>query len=179
MAEIEMANRGDYTSIASDDLTFAPDVNVAPTVLPSSVTAASGGQCANLPQYLFGQPIPAETENQSNYENCKYNLKTTLSTRSKSDTTIIGMISENKKILTAILDDIPRLLSLKIITKEQGEIAKTNISKLLDCFTNPAGGRKRTRRSGRKANKKTQRRQKKRTSKNIKRQKKQRRTSKR
>jgi len=179
MAEIEMANRGEYTPIDSDDLTFAPTLNVEPTVLPSSVTAASGGQCANLPRYLFGQPIPAETENQSNYENCKYNLKTTLSTRSKSDTTIIGMISENKRILTAILNDIPRLLSLRIINPAQGETAKGNIKMLLDCFTNPTGGRKRTRRSGRKANKKTQRKQKKRTSKNIKRQKKQRRTSKR
>lgn len=174
MAGIEMTNRGDYTPIdTNEELTYEPSVNVEPTVLPSSVTAASGGQCANLPKYLFGESIPSETKYQSEYDTIKFNLGMM---KAKIDK---GMISENKRILTFILDNIPRLISQRIITGDQGEIAKTNISRLLACVTNPAGGRKRTRRSGRKANKKTQRKHKKRTSKNIKKQKKQRRTSKR
>jgi hypothetical protein len=176
MSGIEMANRGDYTPINTDDdydLTYKPSVNVEPTVLPSSVTAASGGQCANLPDFLFGDPIPAETEYQREYETIKFNLGMMKAKIPK------GVISDMTRSSNNILDNIYRLISQRIITPEQGEIAKTNISKLLACVTSLAGGRKRTRRSGRKANKKTQRKQKKRTSKNIKKQKKRRMTSKR
>ena len=183
MSGIEMAkiNSGDYTPINTDDddLTYNPSVNVEPTVLPSSVTGFSGGQCANLPQYLFGEPIPAETDYQSDYATVKFYLEEILSRKGISESSKRGIVTGNTKSLNNIVENIPRLLSNKIITEAQGEIAKANIKMLLECLTNPAGGRKRTRRSGRKANKKTQRKQKKRTSKNIKKQKKQRRTSKR
>jgi hypothetical protein len=175
MSEIEMSKYNNtYEPINSDDdLTFEPSVNVESPVIQSSDTAASGGQCANLPKYLFGELIPAEREYQSKYETIKFNLEMM---KSKIDK---GMVSEITYSLNNISENIPSLLSNKIVTTAQGEIAKTNISRLLACVTNPAGGRKRTRRSGRKANKKTQRKHKKRTSKNIKKQKKQRRTSKR